>query len=359
MIPDYGSIRRRNTIVQGPGAEERSAARAALPEWIRSLIGLKRSLPHHASNAVMVPGADSRTGRPLAAMGPQVCYYSPQIFVEYELHGGGIDTSGVSFPGASPYPLIGHGKDFAWSGTSANGDNQDTFVERLCNPNGSAPSRRSTHYVYKGRCMPFVTRDQSVRTPFSIADPSAVPQTITYRTIRSVHGPVFAYATVRGAPVALTKAKGVDFHELEAVLPFMRLAENAPTDARSFARHHERLPRVGELVLRRRPRGRLHPVGPLSGATRAAPTSTCRSTATAAATGSASTRTPTPSARSRRSAGRARSRRGAASSSRGTTRRRAAGARARPSGTTAPSTTPSCSSGGCATRSRTAAARPT
>ena len=35
-------------------------------------------------------------------MGPQVGYYSPQIFSEYELHGGGIDAEGVSFPGASP-----------------------------------------------------------------------------------------------------------------------------------------------------------------------------------------------------------------------------------------------------------------
>ena len=54
----------------------------------------------------------------------------------------------MTFPGASPWPLIGHGIDFAWSGTSANGDNQDTFVERLCNPDGSAASKQSTHYVY-------------------------------------------------------------------------------------------------------------------------------------------------------------------------------------------------------------------
>ena len=93
-------------------------------------------------------------GHALAAMGPQVDYYSPQIFVEYELHGGGIDATGVSFPGASPWPLIGHGIDFAWSGTSANGDNQDTFVERLCNPDGSPPTKDSTHYMYKGKCTP-------------------------------------------------------------------------------------------------------------------------------------------------------------------------------------------------------------
>jgi acyl-homoserine lactone acylase PvdQ len=34
--------------------------------------------------------------------------------------------------------------------------------------------------------------------------------------------------------VAFSKAKGVDFHELDAALPFMRMAENHPTDAKSF-----------------------------------------------------------------------------------------------------------------------------
>ncbi|TML79952.1 MAG: penicillin acylase family protein [Actinobacteria bacterium] len=234
-MPDFGSIVKRNTIVQGPSAAASAKAAARMPAWVRSLDRFKRSLPTVESNAVMVPRRLSSTGHALAAMGPQVGYYSPQIFSEYELHGGGIDGEGVTFPGASPWPLIGHGIDFAWSGTSANGDNEDTFVERLCNPDHSKPSMKSTHYVYRGRCVAFTMRDQQVHTPVSPVDPTP-PQTITYRTMRSVHGPVFAYATVGRAPVALAKAKGVDFQELGAAIPFMRLAENAPTDVRSFMR---------------------------------------------------------------------------------------------------------------------------
>jgi acyl-homoserine lactone acylase PvdQ len=232
---DFGSIKPRNAEVQGPNAQQAAAMRARLPAWVRSLERLRSSLPHVESNALMVAGKLSADGHSLAAMGPQVGYYSPQIFSEYELHGGGIDSEGVTFPGASPYPLIGHGIDFAWSGTSANGDNEDTFVERLCNPDGSAPSNKSTSYMYKGKCTPFLMRDQSVTTPVAPTSPSA-PQTIIYRTTRSVHGPVFAYATVHGAPVALTVAKAVDFHELSAAIPFMQLSENDPTDVRSFMR---------------------------------------------------------------------------------------------------------------------------
>src|ERR1700730_9535115 len=102
----------------------------------------------------MVSRKLSADGHALAAMGPQVGYYSPQIFSEYELHGAGIDVEGVAFPGAAPYPLIGHGIDFAWSGTSANGDNNDTFAEKLCNQDGSPATQASTSYMYKGACTP-------------------------------------------------------------------------------------------------------------------------------------------------------------------------------------------------------------
>ena len=232
-MPDGGSLKPRNAIAQGPGAEQQAAAKSRRPGWAQRLLGLRASLPPVESNAVMVAPKMSRDGKPLAAMGPQVSYYSPQIFQEYELHGGGIDVEGVAFPGAAPYPLIGHGIDFAWSGTSANGDNEDTFAERLCNPDGSAATAKSTSYMYKGRCIPFTMRDQQVQTPVAPSDP-APSQTITYRTMRSVHGPVFKFGTVGGKPVAFTKAKAVDFHELDAAVPFMQMAENGISDARGF-----------------------------------------------------------------------------------------------------------------------------
>jgi acyl-homoserine lactone acylase PvdQ len=232
-LPDPGSVKSRDPLVSGPSSQQQAAASASLPAWVRAVNGLKAAMPHEESNAVMVTGKMSKDGHALAAFGPQVDYYSPQIFSEYELHGAGIDVEGVAFPGAAPYPLIGHGIDFAWSGTSANGDNNDTFVERLCNADGSKPSESSTSYVYKGKCRPFVMRDQSVTTPVSPVDPQP-PQTITYRTMRSVHGPVFKLGTVAGKPVAFSKAKGVDFHEIDAALPFLRMAENQPTDAKSF-----------------------------------------------------------------------------------------------------------------------------
>jgi acyl-homoserine lactone acylase PvdQ len=231
LIPDLGSIKTYNPQVAGSGA----AAQGSTADWVKIVNRVKQALPHEESNGVAVSPKLSKSGKPLWAAGPQVDYWSPQIFAEYELHGGGIDVSGVTFPGASPWPLIGHGIDFAWSGTSANGDNQDTFVETLCNDDGSQATMASRSYMYKGKCIPLRQRDITIQTPPPSAGNMNPPETITYRPLRSVHGPVFAFATVGGKPVVLSKAKGVDFHELDAVIPFMRLAENVPTDYKSFA----------------------------------------------------------------------------------------------------------------------------
>ena len=84
-------------------------------------------------------------------MGPQLGYYYPEIVMQGDLHGGGIDARGIIAP-IAPYVFIGRGRDFAWSLTSADSENEQQFLEQLCNPDGSPPTRASTHYFYKGRC---------------------------------------------------------------------------------------------------------------------------------------------------------------------------------------------------------------
>src|SRR5262249_23478576 len=96
-----------------------------------------------ASNAILVGASRSATGHPIFVAGPQLGYYFPEVVLEYDLHGGGIDVRGVAVPGL-PYVVIGRGKDFAWSATSSQSDIVDTFVETLCGDD--------THYAYKGQC---------------------------------------------------------------------------------------------------------------------------------------------------------------------------------------------------------------
>ena len=73
-------------------------------------------------------------------MGPQVSYYSPQILMEEDIHGPGIDADGAAFPGVNLYVELGHGRDYAWSATSAGQDIVDTFAVPLCSPGGGPVS---------------------------------------------------------------------------------------------------------------------------------------------------------------------------------------------------------------------------
>jgi hypothetical protein len=84
-------------------------------------------------------------------MGPQLGYYYPEIVMQGDLHGGRIDARGIIAP-ISPYVFIGRGRDFAWSLTSAGSQNEQQFLEQLCGPSGAAPTRSSTHHLYKRRC---------------------------------------------------------------------------------------------------------------------------------------------------------------------------------------------------------------
>jgi acyl-homoserine lactone acylase PvdQ len=231
-----GSISDRNAVVGKSPAASPAAQRSSssYPAWAEQLATQGLRLPDLASNALLVGAKHSKSGHALAAMGPQVDYYSPEILDEYEIHAPGIASSGMVFPGAAPYPLIGHGKNFAWTGTTALGDNADTFAEKLCNPKGSRPTQHSDHYVYNGHCRPFSHRTIVLHTPASPTTPGSTPGTVTLRTMRSVHGPVFGFARSQGRPVALVRATAVYHHGVRSVIAFERLAENKANTPAQF-----------------------------------------------------------------------------------------------------------------------------
>jgi acyl-homoserine lactone acylase PvdQ len=242
-IPDPGSVQDYDPVVGG--APQASGAGSRAVPWLERLRSTGLDLDGPASNATLVRAADSVSGKPLGVTGPQVSYYSPEILFEMDLHGGGVDTRGVAFPGISLYVLLGRGKDFSWSATTATTDNVDEFVERLCQPDGSAPTRASVHYRYKGQCVPMTVQERTLTTPGpSVADPGASSQQVRLRLLRTVHGPVTRTATLKGAPVAIASARSTYFHELDSTLAFKRLNRNEVTDAASF---HETMSRINFL----------------------------------------------------------------------------------------------------------------
>jgi acyl-homoserine lactone acylase PvdQ len=168
----------------------------------------------HASNWELVSARESRTGHPIGVLGPQVGYYLPQILMEQDIHGPGLDARGATFPGVNLWILLGHGRDYAWSATTATSDNVDTFAEVLC--------QDDFHYRYKGQCRAMQELDRTNSwTPNAVDSTPAGSETL--KAYRTVHGIVFARGTVGGKGVAFVSARSTYFHEADSGLFFSRM----------------------------------------------------------------------------------------------------------------------------------------
>ncbi len=62
-----------------------------------------------ASNFLLVGANRTRSHHPVAVMGPQLGYFYPEIVFQADLHGPGVDASGIVAP-ISPYVFIGRGQ---------------------------------------------------------------------------------------------------------------------------------------------------------------------------------------------------------------------------------------------------------
>jgi acyl-homoserine lactone acylase PvdQ len=199
VVLDAGSIVPTDPRQPAPAATARpSAARAATPSATPAgvIVDAADAPPgKQASNFLVVNPSRSATRNTLAVMGPQLGYYYPEIVQQLDLHGPGIEAQGAAVPGMSMYILIGRTRNYAWSLTSANQDVRDVYAERLCEPDGSEPTRASTHYRYQGKCRALVEFDAGTLNGTPIRYPT------------SVHGPVIGTATVKGRPYALTRKR--------------------------------------------------------------------------------------------------------------------------------------------------------
>ncbi len=218
-LPDPGSL--RVTLGQGishsssAASDAGSSSKSGLASGLQGLF----AFPNANSNALVVSASHSVSGHPLAVFGPQVAYFAPEILMEEDVHGPGIDARGAAFPGVNLYVELGHGRDYAWSATSAGSDISDTWALRLCEPNGAKPTVNSNYYLYKGSCrqMETLTRHNSWSPNLADSTPAG-SETLTAQ--RTALGLVAGRATIKGKPVAYVKDRTTYFHEVDSALGF-------------------------------------------------------------------------------------------------------------------------------------------
>jgi acyl-homoserine lactone acylase PvdQ len=187
-------------------------------------------LPPEMSNALLVSGAHTTTGKPVAVMGPQTAYQAPNFFDEIALHGPHYLARGVAFANLQFVVLIGHGRSYAWSATSASGDVVDTVLDKLCNTDGSKPTVTSTGYLDGDTCRPMAQPDHVERAKAGTGKVIA-----RLADMRTRHGIVQSRTTAGGIPVAVVLQRSTYGHEPESVLGFAQMNDpNAIHSARDF-----------------------------------------------------------------------------------------------------------------------------
>ena len=218
-LPDPGSVQWYNPVVSG-----------TVPSGGK--LGFR--FPTSDSNALLVSGRNTTTGHPIAVIGPQVAYWSPEILMEEDIHGPGINADGAAFPGTNVYVELGHGEDYAWSATSEGQNIIDTFAVPLCNPSGGTASLDSDYYLIGHQCVPMQTLTDHESWTKNAAD--ATPSgSVTFVTLRTAYGLVIARARIHGRAVVYTNLRSTYFHELDSALGFQEFNdENAMRTPQSF-----------------------------------------------------------------------------------------------------------------------------
>jgi acyl-homoserine lactone acylase PvdQ len=191
------------------------------------------SLPKSNSNALVVSAAKSKSGHPLAVFGPQVGYFSPQILMEEDIHAPTIDARGAAFAGINMFVELGHGRDYAWSATSAGQDIIDTFAVPTC--------QDDLHYEFRGQCLPVDVLERKNAWLPNLADQSA-PGSQTLRVLRTKLGIVRARGTVKGRPVLFTSLRSTYMHEVDSARGFSDFNDpNKVRDAKSFMKAADKI----------------------------------------------------------------------------------------------------------------------
>lgn len=203
-----------------------AAVPPAIPERARVLLeGMSIRM---ASNAWVIGGGRTVSGKPILANDMHLPLRAPGIWYLVALHGGGYDIAGMSIPG-SPFVAAGHNRAVAWGFTNAMTDDVDFFVERI-------DPADSTRYLTPGGSEPFVVHEESIRV-------KGRDEPVVLRVRWTRHGPVISDLDRRlgDAPVAMRWAAHDTSHTVGALRTMNRAASAAEFRAalRGFDNPHQ------------------------------------------------------------------------------------------------------------------------
>ncbi len=210
------------------------AGAAVIDEKSSSPLALKANAAavaqrHKMSNFLLIGAANTKAKHPIAVMGPQLGYYYPEIVFQADMHAPGLDAEGIVAP-ISPYVFIGRGRDFAWSLTSADSENEQQFLLKLCNHEepGGPVTRETKYYEHDGECIPMTSFDAG-----ELGAGNSEPAHEVFIT-ESIYGPVTGTVTIKGKPYAIARDRSTRGREPAGELAFSDLDSNRVHSPQQF-----------------------------------------------------------------------------------------------------------------------------
>ncbi|WP_145306658.1 MULTISPECIES: penicillin acylase family protein [unclassified Pseudomonas] len=126
------------------------------------------------SNAWVIAGNRSKSGKPLLAGDPHIRFSVPSVWYEAQLSAPGFELYG-HHQALVPFAFLGHNLDFGWSLTMFQNDDLDLIAEKI-NPDNP------NQVWYRGKWVDMVNTEQQ------IAVKGQAP--VTLRLRQSPHGPI-------------------------------------------------------------------------------------------------------------------------------------------------------------------------
>jgi len=142
------------------------------------------------SNAWVVAGSRTQSGKPLLAGDPHIRFSAPSVWYEAQLSAPGFELYG-HYQALMPFASLGMNNDFGWSITMFQNDDLDLIAEKV-NPDNP------NQVWYRGKWVDMVTSEQK------IAVKGQEPVTLVLR--QSPHGPIVNDALGSGVgktPIAM------------------------------------------------------------------------------------------------------------------------------------------------------------
>lgn len=173
----YGEAFLKDLTTTLPATSPTSLKTSGLGAVSRLLSSLDSLLPtglFHGSNAWVIPGRDTQSGKPILANDPHIGFSLPDVWYEAHISTPTYENYGHHLAG-SPIPIIGFNQERAWGMTMLEIDEVDFFKERL-NP------KNQNEVWYKGAWHPLTLREETLHIK------GAPSQTITIK--ETPHGPI-------------------------------------------------------------------------------------------------------------------------------------------------------------------------